>query len=282
MKKTFSLLLCAFTLLLSFSLAVSAGSAAVESIEAVQTLTSPKIDGTADKLWDNAKFVDVVKFGSNIYKNTSTPEAHAKNPVASAKVKLMWDETHLYVLGIVTDPTPNTKATKNGDEHIDGMDVQISENNAPSGKMRDDTVGSGNTLPANGNFNININGKATGWGGVWFANNGSSKVVSAAKQTDTGYIIEAALPLQTIKGSVGTKIGIEFQINDNQTGEGRTAIRQWSCETCSAHSEAKHLGTCTFVAAPVQKAPATFDMGLTAAVSAALALAGFTAAKKRK
>ena len=274
---------------------ISAGQYAQEQITAIKAEQAPAIDGEIDAVWEYTEAVSVEKFGSNIYPNTSTAEAHKTNPVATAEIKAMWDANHLYVLGIVTDPTPNKTATNTGDENIDGVDIQISEDNEQDGAMRDDTVGGDNTLPGNGNFNININGKATGWGGVWFAAGGGEKVVSAAKDTDTGYIFEAAIPLQTITGEVGTVIGVEFQINDNQDGSGRTAIRQWNSDTCDAHSNAAYLGECVFIEAPVIEtvaadepaaeavttAPQTLDAGVLAAAAAVISAVGYAVSKRR-
>ena len=247
MKKIIALAMALTLCLAMIPLSVSAGMAAEEVYYAIKAPSEPVIDGVIDDIWANANVAKVEKFGSNIYPLTSTPEAHAKNPVASAEMKVMWTEDCIFVLGVVTDPTPNKEATKKGDENIDGIDIQISEMNDASGTMRDDNVGDANEYPGNGIFNININGVATGWGGVWFADNGSEKCDSAAADTDTGYIFEARIPLQTTTGYYGKTIGLEFQINDNQKGEGRTAIRQWSCSTCMAHSNTQYLGTCIFV-----------------------------------
>ena len=302
MKRIFSraaaLLMVALLLVSTMAMGLSAAPER-KQVTAIEALSAPVIDGKIDDMWEKTEAVEILNFGSNIYGNTSTPEAHEKNPVATASIKLMWDEAHLYVLGVVSDPTPNKTASAVGDEHIDGVDIQISEDNSTSGPMRDDTQGFDNTLPANGNFNININGKATGWGGVWFADAGYEKVVSAAVDTADGYIFEAAIPLQTISGSVGTVIGVEFQINDNQDGSGRTAIRQWNADLCMAHSDAAYLGECKFIEAPAPvteapateapaaapttpAAPATADMGIIAACTIlALSAGAVITAKKR-
>ena len=244
--KKLALALALLMCLTVMPMTAQAGLSAVETYYAIKAPSMPEIDGVIDDVWAQANIAKVEKFGSNIYGNTSTPEAHAKNPVATAEVRVMWDLDCIYVLGVVTDPTPNkTKQANQGDENIDGVDIQISEYNDDYGPMRDDNEGAANLIPGNGN--VNINGKATGWGGVWYADKGYEKVESAAKDTETGYIFEAMIPLQQVTGQHGMAIGIEFQINDNQNGTGRTAIRQWSCEQCLAHSEAEHLGTCYFV-----------------------------------
>lgn len=259
MKKLLALALVLTFCLAAVPMTASAGWEGVETYYAIKAKTEPVIDGTIDDVWKDAAVAKVEKFGSNIYKDTSTPEAHAKNPVASAEMKVMWVEDCIFVLGVVTDPTPNKTATKVGDEHIDGVDIQLSEADMDEAKMRDDTVGPDNTLPGNGIFNVNIDGKITGWGGVWFADNGKDKAEAAAVTTDTGYTFEIRIPLQTVKASVGKSIGLEFQINDNQDGTGRTAIRQWSCETCKAHANTKDLGTCFFVENPGETAVKTTE-----------------------
>lgn len=257
MKKLLPVLLAAGMILSMFVLPASAEAGSDGKTEVVKTETPPTIDGDIDEMWEFANEVYVAKFGSNIFPATSTEKAHRKNPVATAKVRFMWDKTHIYALARVFDRTPNGSASKANPEDcdIDSVDFQISENNDENASMRDDTVGKDNKLPGNGIFNVNINGKVTGWGGVWFADNGSGKVVGAAKKTDYGYILEIAIPLQTMTATEGDIIGMEIQINDNQNGTGRTAIRQWSCDECLGHSNTKYLGKLDLAKASTTKVP---------------------------
>ena len=244
MKKLIPLLLAIGLIASSLCFAVSADAISDEEVEAVMAETAPTIDGQIDEMWEYANEVMAVKFGSNIYPNTSTEFADEVNPVAYARVRFMWDSTHIYALARVFDTTPNESASKNNPEDcdIDSVDFQISEKNGNEEPMRDDTVGSGNKYPGNGIFNVNINGKVTGWGGVWYADKGNEKAQGAAAKTDYGYVVEIAIPLQTVTGKIGDTIGMEIQINDNQNGTGRTAIRQWSCDECLGHSSTKYLG----------------------------------------
>lgn len=304
MKKLVSVLLCAL-LLSAFTALPFSVSAATSTgmVDAVQASVTPKIDGIEDDvIWAYANSVDVVNFGSNIFAATSTPEANETNPVAYATVKIAWDRDYIYCFANVYDSTPNGASTKDTPEDcdIDSVDFQISEEGyGIDQSMRDDTVGSANSLPGNGIFNVNINGKITGWGGVWCADNGDQKVSGTAVTTSYGYDIEIAIPLQTITGKLGTVVGMEFQINDNQDGSGRTAIRQWSCDECQAHSNTIYLGKVTFVDAPVIEteapateapaadtaasepaaAPQTFDILIAASVAA---LASAVVIKKRR
>lgn len=269
MKKFIATALVLLLALTAIPMTASAGSLSEETYYAIKATTLPVIDGIIDDCWENANVASVLKWGANVYPATSNPTSHKTNPVASAEMRVMWAEDCIYVLGVVTDPTPVKNPTQGGDENVDGVDIQISEGNDPDGTMRDDTVGEDNNWPGNGIFNVNINGDATGWGGIWFADDGGSKCESAATDWENGYIFEIMIPLQTTTGYVGKTIGLEFQINDNQKGAGRTAIRQWSCKQCLAHSDAKYLGTCIFVEnagdelPPETKAPETFPPEIT-------------------
>lgn len=53
----------------------------------------------------------------------------------------------------------------------------------------------------------------------------------------------------------GDIIGMEIQVNDNQNGTGRTAIRQWSCDECLGHSNTKYLGKLDLAKASTTKVP---------------------------
>ena len=257
MKKLIPLLLAIGLIASSLCFAVSADALSDGEVNAVWAEKAPTIDGQIDEMWEYADEVMAVKFGSNIYPDTSTEFADETDPVAYARVRFMWDSTHIYALARVFDTTPNESASKKNPEDcdIDSVDFQISEMNGDDEAMRDDTVGAGNKFPGNGIFNVNINGKVTGWGGVWYADKGSEKVQGAAAKTEYGYVIEIAIPLQTVTVDKGDTIGMEIQINDNQNGTGRTAIRQWSCDECLGHSNTKYLGKVTMAGASDVKNP---------------------------
>lgn len=257
MKKLIPLLLAIGLIASSLCFAVSADAISDGEVKAVKAEQAPTIDGQIDEMWEYADEVMVVKFGSNIYPNTSTEFADETDPVAYARVRFMWDSTHIYALARVFDTTPHESASKKNPEDcdIDSVDFQISEMNGDDETMRDDTVGAGNKFPGNGIFNVNINGKVTGWGGVWYADKGNEKVQGAAAKTEYGYVVEIAIPLQTVTVDEGDTIGMEIQINDNQDGTGRTAIRQWSCEECLGHSSTKYLGKVTMAGTSDVKNP---------------------------
>ena len=244
--------------LLSVSMSVSANT---KSLTARKITQVPDIDGEMEEMWEECEVAEVLNFGSNIFPNTSTEAANEVNPVATAKARVMWDEKHLYLFVEVYDTTPNKEASKTNYEDcdIDSVDIQISESNALHEPMRDDTVGKGNKYPGNGIFNVNINGYISGWGGVWYAGSGATEVNAEAVITNYGYCFEMVLPLQTITADVGTTIGLEFQINDNQDGTGRTAIRQWSCAECLAHSDTIYLGELVLVGENGETAPQTTE-----------------------
>lgn len=301
MKKILALVLCVLVASMTIGTMFTVSAVGTDGvIDAIEAKTAPEIDGfDDDAVWADAKEVEVVKFGSNIYPATSTPAANEKTPVAYGKVKVAWDAKYIYVIAKIYDTTPwrTSSKAKPEDCDYDSIDFQLSEQGYGLDQgMRDDTVGAGNKLPGNGIFNVNINGKVTGWGGIWYADKGDEKATGAAQVTEYGYCTEIAIPLQTITGELGTIVGMEFQINDNQSGEGRTAIRQWSCDQCEAHSNTKWLGKVTFVAAPEvviappaeekpttnPTTPATADLGIVIALVAAASGTGLVLGKKRK
>ena len=87
-------------------------------------------------------------------------------------------------------------------------------------------------------YRINYNNEQSFNGKKCLAEN----VKSATKTIDGGYVVEAAFKWTDIKPANGTKIGLEFQINDAKDGK-RIGTLSWYDETGMGWSGSNVYGT---------------------------------------
>jgi endo-1,4-beta-xylanase len=110
------------------------------------------------------------------------------NDGATAKVKAIWDSKNLYVMANVSDSTPN----KN-----DGIEIYIDKN-----------FDKAETYQSDDKYYV-INSD----------NSGCSDVTHTVKDVNGGYIVQVVIPISDINPAVGSKIGIDFKVNDDK-GQG--------------------------------------------------------------
>ena len=178
---------------------------------------TPTIDGSIDDIWNSANAIstDVVLKDAN---------------TAKAKVKLLWDENYVYALYQVTDPILNKTGGNKYDQ--DSVEAFIDENNAKSSSYDSDDA----------QYRVNYDNEQSG------AANGAIKNTlfkSATKLTDTGYIVEMAIPL-TNKGSIDQIIGFDAQVNDATAGV-RKGVNLWCDGSNNTWSTMANSGNVLFV-----------------------------------
>ena len=174
-----------------------------------------QVDGEKEDVWDQAKEVSFqIRTGS------------AK---ASASARLLWDEQYLYVLAEVVDPMLDK--TSEAVHEQDSLEVFIDENNHKQDSYEDDDkqyrVNYANEQSFNGGTKCN-----------------AENILSAAVETENGYRIEAAYQWTDITPSMGTKIGIDLQINDAEGGT-RIGTVSWYDESGMGWSSPSVFGTAT-------------------------------------
>ncbi len=175
----------------------------------------PAIDGNIESLWDAAKAI-------------TTDIAAQGSLGATAKVRTLWDRDFLYVLCEVTDPVLD-KGSVNAYEQ-DSMEIFIDENNAKSDAYQAD----------DGQFRVSFENAQS------FGSNGADKrFSSAARRTDKGYVVEAAIPLRTLKGAEGLVIGFDAQVNDAEGGK-RKNIAKWNDPTNDSYRNTSRFGCLIF------------------------------------
>ncbi|MBO9703467.1 MAG: T9SS type A sorting domain-containing protein [Sporocytophaga sp.] len=188
------------------------------------TNIAPIIDGAIDEVW-NDPLIESIS-ATKILVGTV-----ANSNDLSGTAKIMWDNTNVYVLAVVTD--------------------NVKTNDSPN-SFEDDAV--------EFYFDIN-NDKATtygandvqysfGWndGGVVGALPSGRSIEGVSfnsVSTSNGYIVEASIPWSTLQGTPikGQNIGIDFMINDDDDGSGRDKKLSWNAAEDNAWQDPSLFGT---------------------------------------
>jgi GH35 family endo-1,4-beta-xylanase len=174
----------------------------IESDKVLQTYSAsrgtPVIDGEIDQIWAGA---EIVRTGTQVMPDDG----------AVAEVRVLWDETHLYVLAEVADANLSNSSSNAYEQ--DSFEVFIDENNAKSSAYQEDDaqyrVSFANLQSVGGQTSRDF-------------------LESSAAVTDGGYRVELAIELRYIQAAPGTVLGIDFQVNDD-FGDGiRSGISKWN------------------------------------------------------
>lgn len=177
---------------------------------------TPKIDAEMDELWEDARIME-----ANVVQPTST----IQNP-ATAKVRALWDDTYLYVYAEVTDSKLNKAAGQRAWE-VDSIEFFLDENNGKTATYDGDDA----------QYRVDIeNVRTVGAGGRLL-----KFTESAVKITETGYIVEAAIPFKT-KIEADQVIGFDIQVNDDSGAGKREGIVGWSQTQETAFSTSSVFG----------------------------------------
>ena len=177
---------------------------------------TPIIDGKIDESWAVAK--EVV-----------TNELVEGNIGATAKVRTMWDENYLYVIADVHDELLN-KSNKNEWEQ-DSVEIFIDQNNNKTAHYQEDDA----------QIRINFENELSG------AGYDKDALKSQTSITDTGYIVEVAIPLDKIEAKVGDLVGFDFQVNDSDEFGTRTGVVTWCDGSGGSYANTSGFGNLRLV-----------------------------------
>ena len=169
------------------------------------------VDADADAAWGNA---------------VNIPLTINKGSEASANAKVLWDDDNLYVYATIKDAVLDKTGAQTHEQ--DSLEVFIDEDNGKTASYGEDDK----------QYRINYDNEQSFNGKKCLAEN----VKSATKTIDGGYVVEAAFKWTDIKPANGTKIGLEFQINDAKGGK-RTGTLSWYDETGMGWSGSNVYGT---------------------------------------
>jgi hypothetical protein len=182
----------------------------------------PAIDGVQEELWSGAS---VYKIGNVIYSPASS-EADF-----SASYRAMWDAKNLYVLVNVTDDV-----LKNDSEEFyldDAVEVFIDADNSKSADYGDnDYQYFFEWAQANPRMGESRHSRTEG-------------VEFAVGRADVGYRVEIKFPWATlgVTPSVGTKIGLDVHVNDDDDGGERDTKLTWRGKEDNAWQTPSVFGT---------------------------------------
>ncbi len=186
-----------------------------------QAKIAPVIDGRADAAWNTGLANPVSK---KVAVSSDVIDAPVQGGVVAAEFKMLWDEDNLYYLLDVTDNTPNHNPEQEWYQndsvalYIDAKDSKQDGLGATDYQFVFLWDGSNPTLTECEHDKMD---------GVEYA----------FKKTGKGYCIEAAFPWSTLgtpAPHVGTVIGMDVLVNDNQSGSGRNALIGWQDDTDNA------------------------------------------------
>lgn len=197
-----------------------------------KTNTPIVIDGEIEDNWKNSSAVDAV-LGKAIVGTVSSGSD------LSANVKVLWDNTSLYVLASVTDQTLNNDSPNSYDD--DAFEVYVDVNNDKA-----------TTYGANdAQFTFGWNDGTTV--GVLPSGRSIAGITYKVLTTANGYVIEAQISWATVQGvpSSNQLVGLEFMINDDDNGMTRDKKLAWTSSTDDAYQNPSLFGTAKLVDAAI-------------------------------
>jgi GH35 family endo-1,4-beta-xylanase len=159
---------------------------------------TPLIDGEVDDAWNEA---DVVRTVAQVMPADG----------AVAEVRVLWDETHVYVLAEVADENLS-EASSNAYEH-DSFEVFIDEDNGKSSSYQSDDA----------QYRVSFSNLQSVGGQT-----STDYLESAVSLIDGGYRVEMAVELRFVAAEPGSLLGIDFQVNDDFGDGVRSGISKWN------------------------------------------------------
>ncbi|MBN1888301.1 MAG: endo-1,4-beta-xylanase [Thermoflexales bacterium] len=191
---------------------------------------TPVIDANEDTLW-----IDAAEISTDVWVSGDSG--------STAKVRTLWDSTHLYIYAVVSDSLLS-KASSNPWEQ-DSIEAFVDQNNAKTVSYEAD----------DGQFRINFDNEQSFRGTAA----STATLESATRVVPGGYIVEMAIALNDFPPQVGGLIGFDFQVNNDQDGDGdRDSVALWNDPTGQSYQNTSRLGVLQFVTRTVGAPVADF------------------------
>ncbi len=188
--------------------------------------TPPTIDGQIDDIWETSGATKLYA----INKLVGDPD----DENCSGYCQLLWDETYIYALCVVTDD----QLVHNGGNVYDDDNVELyfDCNNSKGSSYDSDDV--------QYSFNYDSDVIAT-----IPSNYATSNIDFVIDPTREGYIAEIRIAWESIKGTPedGKNIGFDFMIDDDDDGDTRDNKRSWNATSDNAWQCSSSFGTVTLV-----------------------------------
>ena len=180
---------------------------------------SANIDGEIDSAWN-----DITAHNLTVNSNKSSS--------TTGTVKSMWSEDYLYVLAEIKDAVLNKDNTDAWEQ--DSFEIFVDENNGKTGSYEADDC----QYRINYDNELSFNGQ----------NCNDSNIQSATKKTADGYIVEAKIKFNTVKGAENNLIGVDFQINDADASGKRVSTINWYDASGMGYAQPAVFGTAKLAA----------------------------------
>ncbi len=185
----------------------------------VITKGSAIIDGEAESVWN-----DITPHKLTVNSNLSGS--------AKGNVKAMWDENYLYVLANIQDEVLNNDNPDAWEQ--DSFEIFVDENNGKTANYEEDDC----QYRISYKNDLSFNGK----------NCNADNIQSAVKETADGYIVEAKIKFNKVKGAENNLIGVDFQINDADASGRRVATINWYDASGMGYAQPAVFGTAKLAA----------------------------------
>ena len=171
---------------------------------AVAKKGTPKLDAKIDEIWKNCPKYLVNQPIADLL------EIDPKD-MATATVRLLWDDRYLYALWVVKDA--ELSADADDDWAQDSVELFLDQQQDRSTSYENDDA----------QYRVNFEGKISGQGTGY----DEADIKAATKKNKKGYIVEMAIRTHAADNKAGTVMGIEFQVNDDHGSAQRDAIAKW-------------------------------------------------------
>ncbi len=239
---------------------------------AFRTNDRPTIDGSPEDWPDVAEFVsDRLVFGSG-------------QPEVTARWRLSWDETALYVMARVEDPEVIQRRHDDPPQLFQGDSVHFEFSPSGGPRSADDRIRSdeGHVMlgPDDGSGAGALAAINPGDDGVIVAGGEVSDIDVASRFTDNGYDLEAAIPWDVlgVQPQVGMPLRMNLNVSDTDPGGGLRSMRSNNPDRTSSNQPIPAVWWHTLlwddVATQPTEVPAVFGTPTASAVEA-LSDAGF-------
>ena len=194
-------------------------TAAAEPKTADATYGTPKIDAEIEPMWGKTPVVHTNRQVKGV--STLPPQDAAR-----AKVRVLWDEQHLYVLCEVED----SRLSATGAElwQHDSVEVFIDENNSKAGQFDGDDC----------QYRVNYQGKMSGGRSYQ-----PGAMVAKVREIEGGYVVELAIKLRVKVEEDGKQLGFDIQVNDDAGSGIRESIMKWCDRTDRSWYDTSGYGT---------------------------------------
>lgn len=177
---------------------------------------TPVIDGEIDDIWESARLFAV-----------DIPIMAWEG--AKGKVRMLWDESFIYVLFTVQDDVLNMQSA-NVYEH-DSIEIFLDQNNEKAASYE----------PDYGQYRVNYAGEAS-FGSV----PDTPGFDSAVALIDGGYLVEMAIPLLA-PAEGGMIMGFDAQVNDSDASGVRVSIMKFNDPTNNSYQSPELWGNLILV-----------------------------------